>query len=649
MAGFWDRILGRNVSHVVNTPRVTYLGGSPLDIDPSSWTATYMWKHQPHLRTVVSFRARNIAQLGLHVYKRESDTDRKRDGESPLARALRRPDALSTYYDLMFSLVVDLDLYDRAYWMVTADSQTGEPVLRRLPPSWVDPQWKNPWEVSGYQVSLGDRTATFKPDEIIAFGGYSPDAVHGCSSTISSLKATLQAQIEAELYRMQVWKNGGRVSSYITRPKDAPDWNTESFDRFKADYDANYGANGPKAGGTPVFEDGMELKSAGVNAREQQFVEAHRLHMQTVAAAYHINPAMVGDTAGTSYSNVREFRKMLYGDSLGPTLAQIESAVNTFLIPALGMDPDLFYVEFNIQEKLQGNFEEQASVLQSSVGAAWMTRNEARARMNLPALPGGEGDDLITPLNVISGGQASPSDSGSQNVVSGENNDLESRSAGPIQVKSAEPRPFAPRLEELFSRTFSRQREAVKTRLGVKDDAWWDEDRWDRELSDDLMRASVDITVEAATEVLADIGEPPTRYNIERTRKYLEARSEGSAKDINAATRAAIADLLADGGSTDEIDGYFDVAESSRAETAALGAAAALVGFAAVEATKQTRPQATKTWQVNSQNPRASHAAMNGETVPVSQDFSNGLPWPSAMGAGADEAAGCMCSLIINP
>lgn len=59
-------------------------------------------------------------------------------------------------------------------------------------------------------------------------------------------------------------------------------------------------------------------------------------------------------------------------------------------------------------QALTASFEEQASVLQSSVGGPWMLRNEARARMNLPALPGA--DELIVPLNVTEGGLASPND-----------------------------------------------------------------------------------------------------------------------------------------------------------------------------------------------------------------------------------------------
>jgi hypothetical protein len=66
-------------------------------------------------------------------------------------------------------------------------------------------------------------------------------------------------------------------------------------------------------------------------------------------------------------------------------------------------------VEFNLAEKLRGAFEEQAVQLQTSVGGPYMTRDEARARLNLPHLEGA--NDLIVPMKVTQGGQASPTDS----------------------------------------------------------------------------------------------------------------------------------------------------------------------------------------------------------------------------------------------
>ena len=133
------------------------------------------------------------------------------------------------------------------------------------------------------------------------------------------------------------------------------------------------------------------------------------MSLVTCAQVYHVNPTMVGDLTNSNYSNVREFRKALYGDSLGPVIKQIEERLNQFLLPLVEADPREF-VEFNVEAKLRGNFEEQANVLSTSVGGPWMTRNEARRLRNLPPLEGG--DELITPLNVVTGGLASPQDGG---------------------------------------------------------------------------------------------------------------------------------------------------------------------------------------------------------------------------------------------
>ena len=66
---------------------------------------------------------------------------------------------------------------------------------------------------------------------------------------------------------------------------------------------------------------------------------------------------------------------MLYSETLGPTMRMIEDRINTFLAPKVGA-PDANYIEFDIRSKLSGDFEEQASVMSTSVGAPWITPNE---------------------------------------------------------------------------------------------------------------------------------------------------------------------------------------------------------------------------------------------------------------------------------
>jgi hypothetical protein len=52
-----------------------------------------------------------------------------------------------------------------------------------------------------------------------------------------------------------------------------------------------------------------------------------------------------------------------------------------------------------------------------------------------------------------------------------------------------------------------------------------------------------------------------------------------------------------------------------------------------------------KRWSVNSDNPRDSHAAMNGETVAIQDQFSNGLMWPGDPSGSAEDNANCQCTV----
>ncbi len=641
---FWD-FLRRPQPIAFFTPNVTHIGADELgSMMLGDLTPAQMWATQPHLRTVVAFLARNIAQLGLHTFERDGE-DRKRDRSSPFAATMRRPNEDQTAFDLVYGLVGDLSLYDRAYWLTIpdADSPSGWS-FRRLPPPWVTVIPRDVFGAKAYRVlSPEGSTVDVPADQILAFSGYHPSNPRKGSPTVEALKGTLQEQIEASKYRSQTWKRGGRVSAVLQRPAGSPQWSNEAREAFREDWYAKYTGNGSHAGGTPILEDGMTLNRIDFNAQEQQFVEAAKLSFATVASAFHVNPTMVGILDNANYSNVREFRRMLYGDTLGPLIAQIEDRINTFLLPRLGMDSAKFYVEFNINEKLQGSFEEQAAVMQTLVGAPLFTRNEGRALFNRPGLEGG--DSLITPLNVLVGGQASPTDSGSQNVGP--------KSAAPLSTKDALALQKAvtdaqrDKVTEVLAAFFARQGKSVLSALGAGRD-WWDAERWDGELADDLTRVThtlADLLGKAEAERLGY----PDAYDADQTVAFLRAVAERRAKAINETTKAQLDEAIAD--PDKEPAHVFEVAKDSRADGVGSLVATAVAGFAVREAGQQIAQREgvkpLKTWVVNSRNPRSSHASLNGETVPVGEPFSNGMLFPGDYG-DADEVAGCQCSLDIS-
>ena len=366
-----------------------------------------IWRVQPQVRTVVGFLQRNIAHLSLHSYQRVSDTDRERVTDHPVPTLLGKPNPWTSQFRYMRSLVGDMCIYDNALH-AKVRGPDGKRAVVRVDPRRVTPIGDNPFVPDGYRVRGSKGHRDIPREQMIHFRGYNPtDDRWGCSP-IEALRQLLIEEYQAGVYREQLWRNGARMSGYIKRPADAPKWTDGAKIRFKQDWRNQYSGFGDQAGGTPILEDGMDWVPAAMTAEAAQYIDARKLTREETAAAYHIPPTLVGILEHATYSNIAEQHKQMYQDTLGPWLEEIQQEFELQLLPDFP-DTAQMYVEFNLAEKLRGSFEEQATQLQSSVGAPYMTRNEARARLNLPSIDGG--DELVTPLNVIIGGQASPTDS----------------------------------------------------------------------------------------------------------------------------------------------------------------------------------------------------------------------------------------------
>ena len=612
-------------------------------------SARQLYATQANLHAVVSFLADSVAQLPLKVYVRNAEFDRMRDRDSNAAKLLYRPNADQTSYEFWNAVSTELLLMGvSTVWVLPdPDSESGLQ-LRLIPKEWItDSERKTNYAPDMIRVTTNGsgRVIEIPRTEFIQFRMYSPGNPGGYQSPIAALRQTLNEQIQADKFRTEIWSSSGRFNAYLTRPSNVQPWNDEQRKAFVTAFREGWGKGGSNAGKIPLLEDGMEIKPYQFNAKEAQYAETKQLSREDVAAAYHVNPSLIWHTTTQTYASAKDNARALYADCLGPTLQMLQQRINSFLLPMIGADPNL-YVEFDLTEKLKGSFEERASILQASVGGPWMTRNEARADNNLPPVDGG--DELIVPLNVVEGGQASPQDTHmNQNtgepevklIIPSHRKDNEST----IRIKGKSDDEEDTEVAEVLRKFFKRQANSVLPKLGAKSAEWWDEDRWNEELADDLLPLIEKIADKHGMSTADVLG---TEYGKEITRNYLRKLTEGRAKAINVSTLEKLEDALED--EETEPAEVFEKREGKDADIFGQALATAVANWAMIEAVHQAQSQGyerkvEKEW-VTGPNARDTHIAMNGQRVGIDDNFSNGARWPGDDNLSPAESCGCNCS-----
>lgn len=611
-----------------------------------------LYRRQPNVRTVVSFLGRNMAQLRRKLFERVDDTNRAYRRDHPLDRLMRRPNPRTSRYAFNRALVEDLGVFDNA---LALKVRSGERVaLLRIPPQHVEPIGANWLFPEAFRLLNLPGRPEIPADQMVHLHGYNPSEPRWGLSPIETLRQILAEDTAASEYRQQIWETGARHRGIIERPADAPSWKDTARDRFRQDFTAAFAGNGPEAGGTPILEDGMTWRDVSFNAQELEYLGARKLTRAEVAAAYHVDPSLVGALETGNIAAADAAHTRLYQDTFGPLCNFIDEELTLQLLP--DFEPgeaafDAFYLESDLDAKLAGDFATEAEATSRAVGAPWLLRNEARARRNLPPVDGG--DELVTPLNVTTGGRASPADTapGTPGLGQAARRRKAITAAGPGGSFPDELAAFVAPISVAVAIFAERQRGSVLSKLGAGDTvavAMRRNDlgrfpRWDQELTDTFGGYALEVAPVAAAPIAERFD---VTYDLDVATAWLVNNARIAAESYNDATYAALEEVYAARALEPETDltfaAVFDAAAGPRADAAAADRVGQVANFARQDVAHQGGAT-TKTWITTSANARASHAAMSGETVNVDEAFSNGGLWPHDPNLPVGELAGCTC------
>lgn len=173
--------------------------------------------------------------------------------------------------------------------------------------------------------------------------------------------------------------NASRPSGILVTPGSI---SKENAKQMKDEWNANYSGTG--TGRTGVLGDGVTYQSISIAAQDAQLVEQLKLSGEIVCTSFSV-PAFKVGLGPAPAGKVSDLNDIYYSDCLQHYIESIENLLNQHLQLEDGVE-----VEFCLDALLRMDAGSQMDYLDKGVKGAIMSPNEARAKIGLAAVPGGE-------------------------------------------------------------------------------------------------------------------------------------------------------------------------------------------------------------------------------------------------------------------
>lgn len=369
---------------------------------PNSWPWNYWQQGRDPIpagecaavEAAVSAYAQTVAMCPPTHWRTQTNGGRKALTDTPLARALRRPNDYQTRSDFLNNQVRALYFRGNCYALAPrTNGQIAE--LHPLHPDtckpYVDPESGDvyysvaPYDVTprqdGVPVDWPLDMARMVPERYVwhvRINTPKHPLVGVSCLTAAAYAISANSSISAQQDRF--FANMSRPSGTLNT--DAilkPDQVKELRERWQEQ------SQGLAVGGVPILTAGLKWTPLSMSAADAQLVEYYKLSIADIARVMRIPLPLVGVMEQATYNNTEVLMNFWVASGLGFLLEHIELSLDKFFSLPLGE-----YVELDTKALLRSNFKERIEGLVRGVQGGVYAPNEARREEGLPAADGGD-------------------------------------------------------------------------------------------------------------------------------------------------------------------------------------------------------------------------------------------------------------------
>lgn len=372
--------------------------GSPWNVWQLGRSAVPLNEHSAMVEACVSAYAQTSAMCPGDHWRRLGNGGRERVTNSALSRVLRRPNGYQSPSDFILNAVRSLYVDGNAYAVAVRNDRFEIAELHLMAPR----------QCGARVAETGEVFYHLAGNELVErrFGGSliapARDVLHVRLHTPRHplkgespiMAAALDVAAQNTILQQQIafFSNRSRPSFVLTTDeKLTPEQAAALRQRWEEQ------SQGLNEGRTPVLGWGIKPQAIGNTAQDAQLAETMKMSEEHIALAFRV-PLQILGKGGTPFASTESLMQSWIASGLGFCLNHVEQAFDGLF--GLKGYPDE-YVEFDTTALLRSAFKDRIEGLARGVQSGIYSPDEARAREDLPSVPGGYGKEPRVQQQVV--------------------------------------------------------------------------------------------------------------------------------------------------------------------------------------------------------------------------------------------------------
>lgn len=399
MASLWERFFGRKNASALDVERVyrdVYgVRGSATGKDVNVKTALEVSTVLACIRVI----SEGVAQVPLKVFQESADgKSRMPAKEHPLYNVLhRRPNPWQTSYEFRETLVLHAVLTGNFFAFI---NRVRGQVVELVPfePSQVTVKRADDYTLTYEVTTKGNNRQVFPAETIWHVRGPSWNTWMGLESVYLAREA-IGLAMATEEHHAKLHKHGARPGGvYSVEGTLAP----EQYKKLAEWVEKNQGGS-ENAFRTMILDRNAKFQQIAMTGVDSQHLETRRYQVEEICRHFRVMPIMVGYSDKTAtYASAEQMFLAHVVHTLSPWYERIEQSIDANLLTDADAANGL-YAKFVEEGLLRGALADTATYLTQLTTNGIMTRNEARAKLDLNPLDGL--DEPLTPANMTVGAE----------------------------------------------------------------------------------------------------------------------------------------------------------------------------------------------------------------------------------------------------